>query len=73
MVKEQFEGEGVQVFSGCLTVDEVWMIRLVRREDCGHLVVVCGVDVFINAVPRQLYLLKWTFVIAVKQWDIGWI
>lgn len=39
-----------------LTLDEVWVVGLMGREHRGHLVVVRGVDVFVNAVPSQLYL-----------------
>lgn len=42
----------------CYTLHEVRMVRLVRGEHCGHLIVISGVDVLINTVPRQLYLLK---------------
>ncbi len=38
------------------------MVRLVCCEDGRHFIVVCWMNVFINAVSRQLYLLKWTFV-----------
>lgn len=40
------------------TLHEVRMVRLVRGEHCGHLIMISGVDVLINTVPRQLYLLK---------------
>lgn len=39
-----------------LTLDEVRVVGLVGREHRRHLVVVGRVDVFINAVPSQLYL-----------------
>lgn len=52
------------------TLDEMWVVGLVWREDSGHLVVVGGVDVFINTVPGQLYLLRWTQVMnAVRPAD----
>ena len=41
---------------GCLTLDEVRVVGLVGREHRRHLVVVRRVDVFVNAVPGQLYL-----------------
>ena len=41
---------------GCLTLDEVRVVGLVGREHRCHLVVVRRVDVFVNAVPGQLYL-----------------
>lgn len=37
------------------------VVRLVRCEDSYHFIVVCWVDVLIDAVSCQLYLLKWTF------------
>lgn len=40
----------------CLTLDKVRMVGLVGREDRCHLVVVCRVDVFVNAIPGQFYL-----------------
>ena len=36
------------------------MVGLVGREDRGHLVVVGRVNVLVDAVPRQLYLLNIT-------------
>ena len=45
------------------TLDEMWVIGLMRRQDGCHLVVVGGMDVLINAVPGQLYLLRITQVI----------
>lgn len=45
-----------------ITVDKVWMVRLVCCEDGCHFIVVCWMDVFVNAVSRQLYLFKWTFI-----------
>lgn len=42
----------------CVTLYEVRVVGLVRSEDGRHLVVVRRVDVFINTVPGQLYLLK---------------
>lgn len=40
----------------CLTLDEVRVIGLMGGEHGRHLVVVGRVDVFVNAVPGQLYL-----------------
>lgn len=47
-------------------MEKVGMVGLVRRQYCGHLVMIRGVDVFINTVPRQLYLQTSTFVNVVK-------
>lgn len=40
----------------CLTLDKVRVVGLMGREHRRHLVVVRGVDIFINAVPGQFYL-----------------
>ena len=48
-----------------ITVNKVWMVRLVCCEDGCHFIVVCWMDVFINAVSRQLYLLKLTSIRSV--------
>lgn len=40
----------------CLTLDKVRVVGLVGRENRCHLVVVCRVDVFVNAIPGQFYL-----------------
>lgn len=40
----------------CLTLDKVRVVGLMGREHRCHLVVVRGVDVFVNAVPGQFYL-----------------
>lgn len=45
------------------TLDEMWVIGLMRRQNSGHLVVVGRVYIFINTVPSQLYLLRITQVI----------
>lgn len=45
------------------TLDEMRVIGLMWRQDSRHLVVVGGVDIFINTVPSQLYLLRITQVI----------
>ena len=45
------------------TLDEMWVIGLMWRQDGCHLVVVGGMDVLINTVPGQLYLLRITQVI----------
>ena len=49
---------GTQVVqaSNCLTLDKVRVVGLMSCKHRGHLVVVGWVDVFINAVPSQLYL-----------------
>lgn len=39
-----------------LTLDKVRVVGLMGREHRSHLIVVGRVDVFINAVPSQLYL-----------------
>lgn len=44
------------------TLDEMWVVGLMRRQDGGHLVVVGRMHVFINTVPSQLYLLRITRV-----------
>lgn len=44
-----------------VTLDKVGVVRLVRCEDRYHFVVVCWVDVLVDAVSCQLYLLKGTF------------
>ncbi len=41
-----------------ITMNKVGVVRLVCCEDSCHFIVVCWVDIFINAVSRQLYLLK---------------
>ena len=43
-----------------VTLDEMRVVGLVRRKYGRHLVVVRRVDVLVDAVPRQLYLLNIT-------------
>lgn len=41
---------------GHFTLHEVRVVGLVGRQHGGHLVMVCRVDVLVNAVAGQLYL-----------------
>lgn len=43
---------------GQLTLDEVRVVGLMRRQHCRHLVVVGGVHVLVDAISGQLYLLR---------------
>lgn len=45
------------------TLNEMRVVRLMWCQDRSHFVVVGGVDIFVNTVPGQLYLLRITSVI----------